>query len=301
MTKILICGGNGLIGRAITDILLKSGQEVVWLSRKPVKYKTVIVHQWDPYTGFIEKGALHDVKSIVFLQGASIAGKRWTAKYQREILSSRIQPVQFLFDQISSQGIDIENVVGASAVGFYGARTDEALHQEEESAYTDFIGKTCKEWESSYKVFSDMNIPLTVFRLGVVFSPHGGAYPSLSKVFSKGLGAIMGSGDQYMPWVHVEDAADVFVKAILQRWKGTYNLAAGNVRNKELTHSLLKVFHRRKIFPPVPEFILRMVLGEAACMLTQGCAVSNSLLLSRSVQFKFTDFDQMLLRLQSGK
>src|SRR6218665_645579 len=144
MAKILITGGSGLIGRAVSELLLRRQHQPVWLGRREGAWKGIPAYRWEPEQGFIDKKALEGVEGIIHLAGAGIVDQRWTPQYKQQIIDSRVKSSALLFDSISKSGRhQVKTLVGASAVGYYGARQSSYVFSEEDFQGSDFLSKTC--------------------------------------------------------------------------------------------------------------------------------------------------------------
>lgn len=301
MAKVLITGGSGLLGNAISNILLKNNYEVVWLSReagtKTMSYAQIIKkYKWDVEKQFIDEAAFENVEQIIHLAGAGIADKKWTDAYKNEIINSRIKSSELLFNYITKLNVPIKTFVGASAVGYYGAIQSEKLITEEERPYTDFLAQACIAWENSYKPIIDKGIRTPIIRIGVILSTHGGAYKKMIPPFKFNLGSSIGSGKQYLPWIHINDVANIFVHVLQNAsLNQTYNAVGSELVTMDtFTSQLAKSIHRLKFLPKVPTFILKLVMGESHLMVTEGLKISNQKIKTTSFKFEFESLNAAL-------
>ncbi|MBK6833782.1 MAG: NAD-dependent epimerase/dehydratase family protein [Bacteroidetes bacterium] len=185
----------------------------------------------------MDERAFENIDTVVHLAGAGIADEKWTAARKKEIIDSRVISSKLLASEINKRGNQIKTFVGASAVGFYGAITNEKVYTETDAACDDFMGNTCKQWEESYNEINK-NIRLNIIRIGVVLSKDGGALPKISKTIKMGIGSALGSGKQYMPWIHIDDLVGLFYEAITnEKMHGIYN---GVARSTLLTKNYRK-------------------------------------------------------------
>ncbi|MDX2173581.1 MAG: TIGR01777 family oxidoreductase [Bacteroidota bacterium] len=296
MAKVLITGGSGLLGKAISEILLKNNYEVAWLSREEGRYNSVKKYKWDVGNGYIDERAFDNVEHIIHLAGAGIADKKWTIDYKAEIINSRIQSSELLYNSIKKLKIPIKTFVGASAVGFYGARSGEELINEHERPVNDFLSRTCVAWESSYTAFKELGIRTPIIRIGVVLSNNGGAYKKMLPPFKCNLGCSIGSGKQYFPWIHINDIANIFVyalenQALSEIYNGTGTEA---ITMNTFSKQLAKSIHRFTFLPNVPKFLLKLVLGESHLMITEGLKISNKKIKDTGFKFKFEKLSDAL-------
>ncbi len=296
MIKVLITGGSGLLGKAITNILLKNNYEVVWLSREAGQFNTVKKYKWDIEKQFIDERAFENVQHIIHLAGAGIADKKWTDAYKKEIINSRIKSSELLFTYITKLKLPIKTFVGASAVGYYGALQSEKLITEEEKPYTDFLAQTCVAWEGSYKPFIEAGIRTPIVRIGVILSTNGGAYKKMLPPFKFNLGCSIGSGKQYFPWIHINDVAKIFMHVLQHsNLNQTYNAVGTELVNMNtFTSQLAKSIGKLKFLPNVPTFILKLAIGKGYVMITEGLKISNQKIKNTGFTFEFEKLSDAL-------
>ena len=264
MQRILISGASGPIGTALSDSfrseLERGDVELVRLVRGRAKDAAQI--SWDPLTP-LSSAAVSGFEAVIHLAGESVVG-RWTAAKKRAILESRALGTRNLASALAQTKTKPRVFVSASAVGFYGNRGDEIL-REESPAGQGFLSEVCREWEAASRVAADAGIRTVNVRIGLVLSNRGGALPKMLKPFKLGLGGRIGTGQQWLSWIHVEDIVRGIRHAInTPELSGPVNLVAPNpVRNAEFTMVLASVLARPAIFP-VPAFALRIVFGKMA-------------------------------------
>lgn len=296
MAKILITGGSGLVGRAISELLLKQGHEPRWLSRESGSSGRIQKFKWDVSKNYIDLRAFEDVEHIVHLAGAGIIDKCWSEAYKKEIIDSRVKSSAFLFSIISQNKFKIKTLAGASAVGYYGSLASEHDFKEADAPGNDFLAEVCIEWEKSYKDFVSANIRTPIIRTGIVLSKDGGAYAKMVPPFKFGFGAAIGSGHQYFPWIHINDLAGIYVYTLFnEQASGPYNAAASQpVTNKEFSKALSQSLDKPFFLPNVPEFALKLVLGERAVTVTTGLKISNEKIKKEGYKFEFDDLEKTL-------
>lgn len=261
--KILISGGSGFIGSALTQVLRADGHAVAHLIRPGSRAAAGDV-RWDPDAATADLSAMAGTEAVVHLSGAGIADKRWTEERKRELRTSRISTTRVLVDILTHLPQKPRVFVCASAVGCYGDRGEEVL--TESSSYgMDFLGLTSRDWEAEASRAAPGGIRTVLLRFGVILSERGGALPKMLTPFRLGVGGRLGSGQQWMPWVGFADTLEVARRVVTdERYGGPVNVVAPNpVRNEEFTRVLARTLHRPAIFP-VPEFALRIALGEMA-------------------------------------
>ena len=264
MQRILISGASGPIGQALLasfrSALERGDVELVRLVRGRAKDAAQI--SWDPLAP-LSPAAVSGFDAVIHLAGESVVG-RWTAEKKRAILESRALGTRNLASALAQTKTKPRVFVSASAVGFYGNRGDEIL-REESSAGQGFLSEVCREWEAASRIAADAAIRTVNVRIGLVLSNRGGALPKMLKPFKLGLGGRIGTGRQWLSWIHVDDIVGGIRHAInTPELSGPVNLVAPNpVRNAEFTVVLASVLARPAIFP-VPAFALRIVFGKMA-------------------------------------
>jgi len=300
MAKILITGGSGLVGRAISELLLKKGHEISWLSREKGNWRSIQKFRWDLKSGYIDEAAFTGVEALIHLAGTGIIDKLWTNAFKKEIIASRVKSSQLLFDTISKNNFEIKTLVGSSAVGYYGSVQSEHCYSENDAPGSDFLAQTCIAWEKSYAPFINSGIRTVIIRTGVVLSKEGGAYEKMLPAFRLGLGAPLASGKQYFPWIHIKDLAGIFIHALLhENMSGPYNAAASRpVNNREFSRELAKSLNRPLLLPPVPAFVLKLALGERAVTITSGLKINNKKIKAAGFEFEFDDLENALKNLR---
>jgi len=301
MANILITGGSGLVGTAISEQLLKMGHEVRWLSREEGSAGQIKKYKWDLSKEFIDEKAFEGIDAIVHLAGSGIVDKVWTEAYKNEILNSRVKSSELLFTYLSKNKIVLKSFIGGSAVGYYGSFSSSHAYLETDDAGSDFLGRTCVEWEKSYVPIVKSGCRTVIIRTGIVLSKKGGAYLKMKPAFQFGLGAAIGSGKQAFPWIHIDDLAGIFIKALFDEgMKGIYNaVASEQVNNNAFSKTLAQSFKRPYFLPNIPAVLMRLVMGERAITVTSGVKVSNAKIKETGFEFKFEKVAEALKDLAS--
>lgn len=293
--KVLITGGTGLVGTALTALLIEKGYLVTILTRDKnltSLHPNIAYSYWDINNGIVDKEELLSANYIVHLAGAGIADKPWSAKRKKAILDSRVAPIKLIYNNLKNNSHQLKAFISASGVGFYGAITTNAIFDETAPSAADFLGKTCLQWEQAVDELTNLPIRTVKLRTGIVLAKNGGALPKMMQPFKFGLGAAFGTGKQIMPWIHIDDLARLYVAAIeSESFTGAYNAIAGNVSNKDFSKTLSKAINKPFWLPNVPGFMLQLFLGEMAVILLEGSAVKNQKLLQKGFNFHFTDLE----------
>jgi uncharacterized protein (TIGR01777 family) len=265
--KILVTGSSGLVGTALVRALAKDGHTVCRLARPQSDAgdapKEGFAVAWNPATGELG-GAAVGADAVVNLAGASIAGGRWTVERKALLRSSRIDTTRALVGALAKMNARPRVLVSASAIGIYGDRGDEVL-TETSKAGTDFLAGLAQEWEAEALKAEALGIRVVLARFGIILAREGGALAKMLLPFKLGAGGRLGSGQQWMSWVTLEDVVGSLRFAIEHASvRGAVNVVAPQpVRNAEFTKVLAKALHRPALFP-APAFALRLALGEMA-------------------------------------
>ncbi len=299
MAIILITGISGLVGSALAKHLQAKGHTVKGLSRNAGVINGISYYKCNVETNEIDTNAFTNINHIVHLAGAGIADKAWTEKRKHEIITSRTQSTQLISDTLKRLNIKLNSFVGASAIGAYGLKTSEHIYTENERETDDFFGETCKLWEESYTPIYESGVRTVITRIGVVLSNAGGAYVKMKKPFVFGLGSALGSGKQYMPFIHIDDVIGSIEKALFdEQMKGTYNIVSSeHVTNKAFSKALAHSIRKPFFLPSVPTFVLKLILGEMHQMITEGSRVSNAKLINSGYTLKFPNLAAALTQL----
>jgi len=292
MASILITGGTGLVGRNLCNLLKSKGHNVLILSRSKTK-KTNVFH-WDIEKKHIDNEAIINADYIIHLAGAGIADKRWTKSRKKQLIASRVDSTNLLFEKVKELNPNLKGFISASGIGFYGAITSKKIFQENDAPYHDFLSKICILWEKEVSKFNSLNIRTVVLRTGVVFSKEGGALEKIIKPIKLGVGASLGNGKQYLPWIAMEDLCNMYVSAIENiDIKGIYNaVAPEHITNEELTKSIAKTLKKPLWLPNIPSFFLKIILGELAVILLEGSRVSSEKIKKTGFNFLFPTIEK---------
>lgn len=295
--KILITGGTGLIGKALVEKLKEKGHTANVLVRNKTKNENEFF--WNYQNKEIEEKAFEDVDSIIHLAGASI-GKRWTNQYKKEIISTRVDSANFLFEKCEALEIHLKSFISASGINYYGTFTsDKILTENDGVLHQDFLSEVCEKWEDSAQKFEKISERTVVLRTSPVLSEHGGSFEQLKIIADYNLASGIGSGKQFFNWIHLDDMVNMYVFALENpQINGIYNAVADDIRtNREFMRVLAKA--NNKFFIPlnVPTFLMKLVLGEMSEMILEGTRVSNKKIKSQGFDFKYSDLDVTLKQL----
>ena len=304
MSTVLITGGSGMIGKALSTLLVERNFDVIIVGRKQPKQKNnsknISYATWNIENQIIDEDAIKRSDYIVHLAGAGVADKRWSDKRKKEIVESRTQSSELIIKALKEIPNKIKAVVSASAIGWYGA--DLLIPNPKPFVETDnvddsFLGETCKLWEASVDEIKTMGKRLIKLRTGIVLSKNGGALAEFKKPVKLGVAGILGNGKQVVSWIHIDDLCRMYADAITnENMRGVYNAVAPNpVDNKTLTLELAKQM-KGKFFVSmhVPTFILKIMLGEMSIEVLKSATVSAAKIRDEGFQFLFPNIKSAL-------
>lgn len=291
--KILITGASGLVGKQLIPSLLDLGYDLVIISRTSNKRLPGInnIFSWQQLQSFPEE-IIKDVDIIIHLAGASIAQGRWTKARKRKIINSRVQTAQLLFDAATTSNINLKLYISASAVGYY-PYSNTHLFTEDDKMGTGFLSDVCNMWELSATNFKNKETRTVVMRLGSILSKDGGMLKPIIKAINLGLGAKMGNGKQYIPWVSINDVVRFVLFAIENKSiDGTYNVVAPQIiDNKTLILSLKKALHKKSLIPFIPKILIKLLFGKKSELLLKGQKVSSQKIISNRFTFIYPNLN----------
>ena len=288
-----------MIGSALAPALAGDGHQVRRLRRAPAAGPDEA--SWNPADGTFASGALDGIDAVVHLAGENIAGGRWTAARKARIRDSRVDGTRRLCEALAALDTPPRVLVAASAIGYYGDRGDELL-DESAAPGTGFLPAVSRSWEGAAAPARDAGIRVVHLRIGIVLSPAGGALAQMLLPFRLGVGGVLGSGDQYMSWIALDDVVGVVRHALAdESLSGPVNAVAPQaVTNREFTRTLGKVLRRPTILP-APAFALRVALGEMAdALLLASTRVDPAALRATTFEFQHPQLDGALRQLLDG-
>ena len=291
MKKVIITGGTGLVGQRLTTLLKHKGFEVNILCRNP---KRPNEFKWNIDEHYIDERVFEQASAIIHLAGAGVAEKRWTEERKKEIIESRTKSARLLYKYLSGSKYPVASFISASAVGFYGDRKSELLTEDSANG-SGFLAEVCKVWEEEAEKFSALNIAVSKIRIGIVLSKDGGALPKLDFPIKFGIGAYIGDGKQFVPWIHIDDLCNIFIHLLENNLHDTYNGCAPDIKtNKEMSETIAEVLHRPFIPFPAPGFILKTVMGEMASMLLMSNNCSSQKIINTGFVFQYPELKEAL-------
>jgi uncharacterized protein len=302
MQTVLITGGTGLAGTALTGLLVQKGFKVIILSRSKKaadpENPAVSYALWDVAAQTIDAAALQQADFIVHLAGAGVMDKRWTAAYKKEIVDSRTRSSELIVNTLTNNPNKVKAVISASAIGIYGPDKEPVIPFEEDApADSSFLGETCRLWEASIDPVNALGKRLVKLRIGIVLSRKGGALAEFEKPLRLGVAAILGSGKQIISWLHIDDLCGMIVYAIENEGlSGTFNaVAPAPVSNKTLTLTLAKQLKGKFYIPVhVPAFVLKLMLGPGSIEILKSTTVNSKKIQAAGYMFSYTTIENAL-------
>jgi uncharacterized protein (TIGR01777 family) len=294
--SILITGGSGLIGRYLTSLLLEKGYTVSHLSRGRGYPGRVKVHVWTPEKEVLDPVVFTGIDYVIHLAGANIGSKRWTEQRKREILNSRVASARLIHKTLTEYRIQIKAFISASAVGYYGAVTSEKIFTEADPPADDFLGITCRLWEESADLFGKSGIRTVKVRTGVVLEKSDSALSKFLSAANMGLFPVLGGGKQYLPWIHISDLCNIYLKAIEdEKMDGPYNAVAPDYTDNKRFVKVLSIVMKKPFFSiPIPSPLLWLAMGESSVVALKGSRVSAEKILNSGYKFRFPDIESAL-------
>jgi len=279
----------------LSEMLIDLGYEVAHLSRDPEKTPNYKAFKWDVQKDYIDSDAIGYADYIVNLAGASVASNKWTEERKKQIYESRVHGANLLYHCLQQHEHHVKGFISASAIGIYGD-PGEQLTSEESTLGDDFLANVCKAWEAAAWQARDLDIRTVILRLGIVLSNKGGALPQIARPVKLMAGAPLGSGKQYMSWVHIDDVCHIFIKALEDaHMQGVYNAVAPHpVTNKEFTQELAEVMKRPLVLPKLPAFAINLMLGEKSEVVLASQRVSANKIKHTGFTFEYNYLHEAL-------
>jgi uncharacterized protein (TIGR01777 family) len=312
MATVTITGGTGLVGTALSAMLAENGYDVIILSRNPIETAAkhnyqekhpafrhtgkIYYSRWDVENQYIDPSALVQSDYIIHLAGAGVAEKSWNKARKKEILESRTTSGKLLVNALQTNPNKVKAVISASAIGWYGPDNGTPF-KEDDSPSNDFLGSTCVAWENSIQPVESLGIRLAKLRLGIVLSVKGGALAEFRKPLYTGVAAVLGSGNQMISWIHIEDVCRLFMFAMEnESFSGSFNAVAPSpVSNKLLVQKLANnITGKKHLSINVPSFVLKLILGEMSVEVLKSCTVDSDKIKNLGFNFKYSTIETAL-------
>lgn len=301
---VIITGGTGLVGKALSKHLATAGYEVIVLTRNADRAKekaggnnNISFANWDIGQQTIDAEAVGKAGAIIHLAGAGVVDKPWTEAYKSEIINSRIRSSALLVKALREIPNQVQTVISTSAIGYYGADKNGPPFTETDKPVRAFLGETCRLWEESIQPVKALGKRLVINRVGIVLSNKGGALAEFEKPLKFRVGAVLGSGQQIISWIHIDDLCRLFQYELENGLAdGAYNAVAPSpVSNKALTVSLGKAkYGNAFINLPVPAFVLKLMMGDRSIEVLKSATVSSAKIQAAGFKFSHPEINEAL-------
>lgn len=295
--KVLITGATGLIGSELVKQCHKEGISVNYLTTSKEKIENTHNFKgfyWNPKKGKIDVEAFKGVNAIINLVGATIS-KRWTKKYKKVIIDSRVQSMQLIYEMLQNLEHTVEHFISASGVNIYPNSKTKLYTEEDTEVDNTFLAEVVVAWEAAAVKFKKLGMEVSKVRTGLVLAKKEGAFPQLVKPFKLGVGAPLGSGEQWQSWIHIEDIAGIYLFILKNQLEGKFNAVAPNpVQNKKMTKLIASKLDSPLWLPNIPAFALELLLGEMAILVLEGQLVSSHKIEQLGYSFKFYNLENAL-------
>lgn len=287
---ILVTGGTGAVGKHLTKLLLEKGYQVSHLSRKQGTDPRIKTFLWDVAKGQIDEQCIDEADVIIHLAGASIAEGRWTGERKKELIDSRTQSIRLIYDLLRWKPNKVSRIISAAAIGYYGDRADEIL-TEDSAPGQGFMPECCIAWENAVDEGIALGLSILKFRTGVMLEKNDGALPQMAKPVRLFAGAPLGSGKQWVPWIHWADVAGMYLFGLEHaQLQGVFNMTAPNpLTNQQLMKAIARQLHRPLWSVKVPKFVLKILLGEMSILVLGSTMVSPQKIEDAGYQFQYPD------------
>jgi len=298
--RVLITGGTGFVGTALTTALLQQGLEVYYLTTSTKKIANQANHKgflWNVAQQTIDTACFEGVEVVVNLAGKTINAK-WNEKNKKEILESRIQASHLLYKTLSTIQHNVKHVISASAVGIYASDFNALYTEKEPFVNPEFLGQVCRMWEAHNNKFKELGIRTTILRFGLILSKNEGALPKFTQLIKLNLGSNLGSGKQWYSWIHYQDVVNMIQYTMTAELGGVYNCVAPQpLRQNDFLNGIAKHLHRVNWLPRVPSFLLKIALGEKYQLVTDSQKVSSKKIETTGFEFQYPSLKQALAAL----
>lgn len=295
--KILITGATGLIGTELVAELLNQKHTIHYLTTRKAKLEDLPNYKgfyWNPAQNSIDKNCIDGVEVVVHLAGASIA-KRWTKSYKKELLDSRTKSAKLLFNLISTTPNHVKQIISASGTAIYPDCLTAVYDENSPEVEQSFLSTIVQKWEESIQKFQFLNIKTTLLRTGVVYSAKGGALQEMINPIKMGVGSAFGTGKQIQSWIHLTDLVQLYCFTINNQLEGIVNaVAPQTVTNQELTLELAKHLNKKILLPNLPQWLMKLVLGEMSILLFNSKKILPSKALQNNFHFQFPTLQKAL-------
>ena len=290
--NILITGGSGLIGKSLVKKLKEKNHHVRILTRK--KTDNPNEFYWNIDEKIIDDKAFENLDAIIHLAGASIS-KRWTKDFKNKLFTSRIDAANLLKEYCIKNNIQLKSFISSSGINFYGTFTNNQILDENSGiVQQDFLAKLCVEWENAADDFADISERIVCLRTAMVLAKNGGGFPMLKKTVDFNIGSAVGSGKQWMNWIHIDDLVNLYVFALENpEINGKFNAVADEIPTNEIFMKTLAKISNKFFLPiNVPSFVMKLIFGEMSSIILEGTRATNEKIKSHGFDFKYNKLEK---------
>ena len=292
--SVLITGGSGLVGKYLTSLLLENGYRVAHLSRNANQFGVVRVFRWNPEKKILDPVVFEGIDYVVHLAGANMGGSRWTSERKKEIVSSRVESAMLLHKVINENKISLKGFITGYGTGYYGSVNSDRIFTEEDPASNDFTGTVCRLMDDTADLFDKSGIRTVKLRTGVVLEKSNSALTKMRMTEKFGFLARAGIGNQFMPWIHITDLCNIYLKAIEDNtMTGSYNaVSPQHTTHSDFVNELGRVLKKTVI--TVPAFTVSVMFGEMSVIVLRGSRVSSKKIIDSGYRFVFDDLHEAM-------
>ncbi|WP_347372917.1 TIGR01777 family oxidoreductase [Aequorivita sp. Q41] len=295
--KVLITGATGLVGKELVKQCHEDNIAVNYFTTRKEKIensKNYNGFYWNPQKGELDEKAFEGVTAIINLAGATVS-KRWTKKYKKIILDSRLDGLHLLYETLNQIEHNIVHFITASGVSIYPNSKTKLYTEENKEVDDTFLAKVVVAWEAAAVKFKSLGMEVSKVRTGVVLAKNDGALPQMVKPIKMGVGAPLGSGEQWQSWIHVKDMAGIYLFLLKNQLEGIYNAVAPNpVQNKKMIKMIALKLDNPLWLPNIPAVVIKLALGEMAILALEGQLVSSHKIEELGYHFKFYNLENAL-------
>lgn len=289
--NILLTGGSGLIGNELAKKLIEKGHKVRILTRN--KDLDHPYYNWD--ADKIDEKVFENLDGIIHLAGASLM-KSWSKSYKKEIIDSRVDTANLLLKYVKKLNVNLKFFISASGSSFYGQKNSEIIFKETDKAGKDFLAEVCVLWENAAEKFIENNTRVVCVRTPLVLAKNAEAIKLMKFPTQMGLGACLGKGTQWMPWIHIDDLCEIYISAVEnENMQGSYNATVSeHINHQDFMDKFAFQLNKKIYLPNIPETLVKIGMGEKSCLILEGARLDNQKIIETGFKFRFNILNQAL-------